>query len=63
MDFRCPLLKLLKAAGWELVRHGDRHDVFQNPEHPGSLTVPRKLADRNLGNRLLKIAGVRHRKL
>lgn len=62
-DFRCPLLKLLKEAGWKLVRHGDRHDVFQHPEQAVSLTVPRKLDDRHLGNELLKIAGLQQHRL
>jgi predicted RNA binding protein YcfA (HicA-like mRNA interferase family) len=56
-DYRCPLNELLKLAGWQMVRHNN-HDVFQHPQHPTALTVPNKLGDRNLGNRLLKIAGI-----
>ncbi len=55
--YRHALEELLRNAGWEIAHHG-KHDVFKHPDRPKSLTVPSKLNDRYLGNRLLRIAGI-----
>jgi predicted RNA binding protein YcfA (HicA-like mRNA interferase family) len=35
------LLKKLKAAGCELLRHGAKHDIYHNPTTGKSQPVPR----------------------
>jgi predicted RNA binding protein YcfA (HicA-like mRNA interferase family) len=38
---RRELLKILKEAGCELVRHGGKHDWYLNPKTKQSQPVPR----------------------
>lgn len=54
-DFRAKFVELIKEAGWEFAGH-KKHDKFKRPGIPHSLTVPSKLGDRALANKLLKIA-------
>ena len=36
------VVKLLTKAGWHLVRHGKKHDLYGHDDHPGVLiAVPR----------------------
>ncbi len=36
------VLKILKANGWELKRHGKRHDIYYNQNKPGiQIPIPR----------------------
>lgn len=39
---RTKIIARLNADGWTLARHGSEHDVYTNPNRPGSvITVPR----------------------
>ncbi len=48
---RLDLIKKLKAAGCELLRHGGKHDVYHNPKTGLSQPVPRH---REINERLAK---------
>jgi len=38
---RAKVAARLGREGWELVRHGARHDVFRHPHKPGVIVLPR----------------------
>ena len=38
---RKALIKLLEAAGCELIRHGANHDIYFNPANNKKTSVPR----------------------
>ena len=48
---RLDLIKKLKAAGCELLRHGGKHDIYHNPKTGLSQPVPRH---REINERLAK---------
>ena len=48
---RLDLIKKLKAAGCELLRHGGKHEVYHNPKTGLSQPVPRH---REINERLAK---------
>ena len=39
------LLRRLKRAGFELVRHGKSHDIWENPQTRRRVVVPRQARD------------------
>ena len=43
------LIRELARAGWRLVRVRGSHHVFQHPDRPGSVVVPRPKKDLGLG--------------
>ena len=51
------LVTALEGAGFELCRRA-KHDVLRRPEGGCVITMPRKLDDRALANRILKTAGI-----
>ena len=55
------LIRLLEAAGWQLVRVRGSHHQFKNPAKPGLVTVPHPKKDLGTGlvKAILKQAGIR----
>ncbi len=52
---RKELLKRLSSAGCIFVRHGARHDLYQNPVTGNSQAIPRHdEIDENLAKHILK---------
>ena len=55
---RKELLKRLNALGCILIRHGSKHDWFQNPETKISQPVPRhREINEHLARHILKMLG------
>jgi predicted RNA binding protein YcfA (HicA-like mRNA interferase family) len=52
-----PLMKALKAAGYEFARRNNSHFHYKAPGRP-RITVPEKLDDIHIAKRIAKIAGV-----
>ncbi|MBE7184748.1 MAG: type II toxin-antitoxin system HicA family toxin [Methylobacterium mesophilicum] len=58
-DFAPPLKKLLRAQGWELLRHGKGdHDIWHHPKNGRKLTIDHKIKSRHTANAVLKQAGL-----
>jgi predicted RNA binding protein YcfA (HicA-like mRNA interferase family) len=55
------VIRILKAAGWELVRTKGSHHHFGHPSKPGIVTVPHPKKDFPIGTlkSIEKQAGVR----
>lgn len=55
------LIRLLKEAGFELDRHGSRHDLYRHPETGIKIQVERHNKDIAAGtlNKILKDAGLK----
>jgi predicted RNA binding protein YcfA (HicA-like mRNA interferase family) len=54
-----PVREMLRAAGWEFLRHGKGdHDIWHNPKTGQRVTVPVKLLSRHTANDILKDAGL-----
>lgn len=55
------LLKLLKQANCQMVRHGSSHDIWTNPKTGKKFSVPRHKAEIPTGtvSNILKDAGLR----
>ena len=55
--------KRIRKAGWFLVRHGSKHDIYGHNEHPGVLIpIPRhesKEVPTGTAENILKIAEVK----
>ena len=52
---RDQLLRMLAAAGCELLRHGGRHDIYVNPRTDQKQPVPRhREIDETLARHILK---------
>ena len=57
---RDQLLRMLVAAGCELLRHGGRHDIYVNPRTGQKQPVPRhREIDEALAKHILKYLGLR----
>ena len=57
---RDQLLRMLAAAGCELLRHGGRHDIYLNPRTGQKQPVPRhREIDEALAKHILKYLGLR----
>ncbi len=55
---RKELLKRLNALGCILIRHGSKHDWYQNPESKISQPVPRhREINEHLARHILKMLG------
>jgi predicted RNA binding protein YcfA (HicA-like mRNA interferase family) len=55
---RKELIKRVEKLGCVLIRHGKRHDWYQNPETKISQPVPRHTEIQNsLANHILKMLG------
>jgi mRNA interferase HicA len=55
---RKELIKKLSSAGCVLIRHGARHDLYQNPNNGKKQPVPRHdEIDENLAKHILKELG------
>ena len=55
---RMELLKRLNEVGCVLIRHGSKHDWYQNPESKISQPVPRhREINENLARHILKMLG------
>ncbi|HNW59866.1 MAG TPA: type II toxin-antitoxin system HicA family toxin [bacterium] len=53
---RKELIRLLEAAGCILIRHGGRHDWYQNPETRACQPIPRHTEIRDsLAQHILKM--------
>lgn len=59
------LIRLLKAAGWELNRTRGYHHQFKHSEIPGVVTVPHPKKDlpKGTARAILRSAGIENRKL
>lgn len=56
------LVKILKADGWVLQRHGSRHDLYEHPKKPNVIAVPRHGGKELRGgtlSQILKDAGLK----
>jgi mRNA interferase HicA len=51
----------LLAEGWQLARHGGRHDIYKNPEQPGKrIQVPRhRILSIGVAREIAEVAGWR----
>jgi mRNA interferase HicA len=38
---RAKIVARLECEGWQLVRHGAKHDVYEHPNHMRAVQVPR----------------------
>jgi len=57
---RQDLLKLLAQHGCTLLRHGGRHDIYQNPANGQKQPIPRhNEIDNHLANHILKQLGLK----
>jgi len=52
---RKQLIKIISSAGCMLIRHGGRHDLYQNPKTGKKQPVPRHdEIDENLAKHIIK---------
>ncbi len=57
-----PLTKLLRDAGWRLLRPGEgSHEIWGNAGGGETVTVPYNCKSRHTANSILKDAGLSHR--
>jgi predicted RNA binding protein YcfA (HicA-like mRNA interferase family) len=54
-EFHKKLVRLFEEAGWEFARHG-RHLIYQHPRTGQTATLPNKLNDRHLFQKLARLA-------
>lgn len=53
------LIRVLKAAGCSLVRHGKGdHDIWESPINGRRFPVDARIVSRHMANRVLKQAGL-----
>ena len=50
----------LTKEGWRLLRNGSEYDIYDHPERPGVLTVPRhRTLSPGVARQIAKVAGWR----
>ncbi|CEJ71245.1 YcfA-like protein [Chryseobacterium oranimense G311] len=56
------MVKILKKDGWELLRHGKKHDLYVHPTKDGAIPIPRHPATelkKGTEESILKAAGLK----
>ena len=55
------LIRMLREAGWRLVRVKGDHHVFLHPDNPNNISVPhpRKDFGKGIAHRMLRTAGLK----
>lgn len=56
------MLKVLEEDGWELRKHGKKHDIYVHPTKDGSIVIPRhpsKELKKGTEQSILKSAGLK----
>lgn len=56
--FYKPVMRALKAAGCILVRRSNGHEIFKSPSGR-TITVPRKLDDKDVVHEIYRRAGLK----